>query len=564
MERSRCERLSTLRPRITRCARVTRCWRQLLFSLALFAGPPAFAAEWVYTVVDGDSLWNLSSRFLDTTLRYEALRKLNNIERPRHMRPGTRIRIPMRWVRSNLVQARVGDIHGSVELTRADGSRETLTTPGANIGLGDSLRTTANSSIAIGFADGSTVSLHQNSAMTFDHLSAHGDTGMVDSRLRLLEGRLDTRVTPAVGPGSRFEIQTPSAISAVRGTAYRAASTHDGETSNVEVIEGRVAVSGGDRSRLIREGFGTRVVRGKPPTVPRRLLPAPRVTPPAQPIRVADALLQWPPVPGAVRYRVEIGAGAALDVLTTERVIDRPRLRIPDLPDGSYAVRVRAIDDSGLEGHDARITLTLDTHPRPPVPLQPIDAHTLRDAAAELVWTASADATRYRLEIAHDSAFNDLAQTVDAITATRYTASQATQPGTYYWRITSVAADGELGPPSDARSWQVKAIPEAVEAELQGDADGLVATWRTAGADVRYEVQLANDDGFGDLEIDRLTDEARLSIEPMPGQVRYLRIRIVESDGYRGPWGAVQRIDPPPDPFAWIVPTLGALGLLLL
>lgn len=564
MERSRCDLSFAWEAPTRPGARPAAVGPSVLLWLALIISAPAGATDWVYTVVDGDNLWNLSTRFLDTTLRYEDLRRLNNIEQPRRMQPGTRIRIPMRWVRSNVAQAQISDIQGSAELTRTDGSRKTLTAPGAMIGLGDSLRTGAGSSVAVRFADGSTVSLYQDSAMTFDHLSAHGDTGMVDSRLRLLEGRLDTRVTPAVGPGSRFEIQTPSAISAVRGTAYRAASTRGGETSNIEVVEGRVAVTGGNRSRLVSEGFGTRVARGGPPAAPRRLLPAPRVMPPDQPIRATDALLQWEAVRGAVRYRIEFGTGASVDVLTTERVVDRPQVRIPDLPDGSYAVRLRAIDDSGLEGRDARVSIELDTYPRPPVLLQPIEGHTLREAAAELVWTASADAVSYRLEIARDSAFNDRMQTLDAITATRYSADQATAPGIYHWRVTSLAADGELGPPGDARSWLVKAIPDAIKTELQTNDSGLVATWHTAGSDVRYQVQLAHDDRFGDLAIDDLFDEARLAIEPTPGQVRYLRVRIVENDGYRGPWSAVQRIDPPPDPFAWLVPALGVLGLLLL
>jgi len=46
--------------------------------------------------------------------------------------------------------------------------------------------------------------------------------------------------------------------------------------------------------------------------------------------------------------------------------------------------------------------------------------------------------------------------------------------------------------------------------------------------------------------------------------VRYLRVRSIEPDGYLGPWGTVQRIDPPPDPTAWMVPILGVLGIILL
>jgi hypothetical protein len=75
---------------------------------------------------------------------------------------------------------------------------------------------------------------------------------------------------------------------------------------------------------------------------------------------------------------------------------------------------------------------------------------------------------------------------------------------------------------------------------------------------------MALDDKFRDLQFDRTVTEPSVAFEPTPGQVRYLRVRAIEADGYRGPWGAVQLIDPPEDPTVWIVPALGILGILLL
>lgn len=51
--------------------------------------------------------------------------------------------------------------------------------------------------VAIQFADTSILTLHKQSRVSFDHLSVHGTTGMVDSHVRLIEGRMDTKVTPA-------------------------------------------------------------------------------------------------------------------------------------------------------------------------------------------------------------------------------------------------------------------------------------------------------------------------------------------------------------------------------
>jgi hypothetical protein len=530
----------------------------------LWLALPATASNWVYTVVEGDNLWDFSTRHLDSTLRYEPLRRLNNIEFPKRMRPGTRIRVPMKWIRSNPVEARVAALKGEVTLLRAGDGDPLTVQPETPIGLGDTIRTAANSSVAIRFADESVVTLHQNSRMHFDHLSAHGKTGMVDSRLRLIEGRLDTRVTPAVGPGSRFEIQTPSAISAVRGTEYRAAVAAEGSRSNIEVIEGRVTVSGADKARLVRGGFGTQITIDEPPSKPKPLLPPPRLEPIPERIRELNWALRWQAVDGASAYRVEIGVGDSLDVLAWEQRVDRPRLPLPDLADGDYRVRVRAIDADGLEGRDRIVQLTLDTHPRPPVPLQPAAGKVLRGEAAELRWSASADAASYLLEISADSAFEMPVARHERLSDSRFDSGLISEPGTYYWRISSIADDGEIGPASDVRHWVLKAKPEKVEATLSGGEDGLVASWRAAREPVKYQVQLAFDSDFGDLEFDRLTTEPRVEITPVQGQVRYLRVRIVEEDGYLGPWGTVQRIDPVEDPTAWYVPVLGVLGILLL
>ena len=37
-----------------------------------------------------------------------------------------------------------------------------------------------------------------------------------------------------------------------------------------------------------------------------------------------------------------------------------------------------------------------------------------------------------------------------------------------------------------------------------------------------------------------------------------------ENDGYQGPWGAFQRIDPVEDKSIWLIPLLGLLGLILI
>ena len=197
--------------RLSLTSSMTHLRAHILAVLLIFTLSPATGAEWIYTVVDGDNLWDFSEKYLDSVLRFEKLRKLNNIKNPKRLQPGSWLRVPMKWIRSNAVPARLADLEGQVQLTRADGSQVSSIKAGTLINLGDNLRTGPKSSAAILFADGSALTLHSHGEMSFDHLNAHGETGMVDSRLRLIQGRLQTKVRPSAGPGSRFEIYTPSA-----------------------------------------------------------------------------------------------------------------------------------------------------------------------------------------------------------------------------------------------------------------------------------------------------------------------------------------------------------------
>ena len=536
-----------------------------LLLLGLLLPLQAGAQHWIYTVVEGDNLWDLSEKHLDRVTRFEQLRKLNNIENPKRLQPGSRIRVPLAWIRSNPVPAELVELQGAAQLQRAGEGESQAAMPGAKLYLGDTLRTAPDSTAAVRFADASILTLHEASLVRFDHLSAYGSTGMVDSRLKLLEGRMDTQVTPAAGPGSRFEIATPSAISAVRGTEYRAAVAEDAQASNIEVLKGKVAVSGAARSTLVKAGFGTRVAQGEPPLPPRKLLDPPQLKPVPGRIRQLNWPLAWEDLPGALRYRVEIAAREDFNTLLWQQLSEFNRVALPDLPDGPYFARIRGIDDLGLEGRNRVQPLLIDVRPQPPVALKPADRQVLRGQTPELQWTASADAARYRLEIASDADFQQLLFDQDDLSGTRFDTDALAEPGSYHWRLTSIAADGEHGPLGEPRSYQIKPIPEKVDTELQAADDGaLVASWRAGAPGQTYQVQMAYDPKFSDLEFDKSIEEPRLAFEPVSGQVRYLRVRAVEPDGYQGPWGAAQRVDPLPDDSVWAIPILGLLGFLLL
>lgn len=85
--------------------------------------------------------------------------------------------------------------------------------------------------------------------------------------LELLFGRIRAYITKRTGGAPPFELGTPSAVVAVRGTRFDVIVNHHGITE-VDVFRGLVEVAGvgiTGKSVLVRPGYSTRVAMGQPP-----------------------------------------------------------------------------------------------------------------------------------------------------------------------------------------------------------------------------------------------------------------------------------------------------------
>jgi predicted phage tail protein len=273
--------------------------------------------------------------------------------------------------------------------------------------------------------------------------------------------------------------------------------------------------------------------------------------------------LSWEPVSGAARYHTEVSTQADFSLILWERYSDGARTPLPDLADGSYYVRVRAIDDLGIEGLDRQQQIELDARPQPPVPLAPRDDGVTRSPTPQLSWSDSSEAKSYRLQLASDPTFSQLQLERNQLTSTSLQ-TPALPLGKYHWRLASISPSGEQGPYGPSRSFEIKPEPAKPEPSIAGDKEKVVASWQPGVEGQTYQVQVAEDAKFMTLLNDESIAEPQLELPQVKGKLRYLRVRIVEPDGYRGPWGAVQKIDPLPDRGWAIVLITGLLGILLL
>lgn len=63
----------------------------------------------------GDNPWSLTERYLAGIKYWPRIQTLNRIADPEHMPPGTRLRIPVEWLRRVDAIAKVTTVHGTAD-----------------------------------------------------------------------------------------------------------------------------------------------------------------------------------------------------------------------------------------------------------------------------------------------------------------------------------------------------------------------------------------------------------------------------------------------------------------
>jgi len=525
--------------------------------------PSAVAQEWIYSVVKGDTLSEFSEKHLYKTSYWKQLQKINNIADPKRIPENTKLRIPIQWIKSQPASAEVINVEGDVIAHAKDSQSPQKVSTGQQLNLGDHLETYSQSSVLIRFADGSEILVLQNSKIDFNHMTQYGETGMVDSRIRLLSGDIESHAETQKGNAARFEIHTPAAISAVRGTHFRTSYTAQDTQAHVEVLEGGVAVKGAKTTRLVRAGYGTQVVKNKAPLTPKKLLPAPELLAYPTPIETIGSQIRWKNTAGATSYRFTIAGSSEFGTVLWDSDSARNAISLPDLPDDTYSIQLRAVDKYGIEGLVREQTITLNAHPQPPFPVAPNNDATIRGDAPVLEWTQSSEAVSYRLQVASDTQFTNIVVDRSALSNHRYTATELTPTHTYYWRVASISNSGEQGPFGTSRNVNVKPVPATPVTSLEQNEREIKLSWAVGLPDESYQIQIASDSAFTSIITDTTATEPEITLE-RPEGYRYVRVRSLAEDGFAGAWGATQELTPPPNEnWPYIFGTFVATILLL-
>lgn len=546
--------------RILATAHRARIFVSFFLALGLLIPIAARSQEWLYTVRPGDNLWNLTTDYLTRMDYLPKLQAMNRVADPEYLPPGMKLRIPIAWLKRLPATAQVLNVQGQVRAVILDTNRTVSVESGLFLRNGDIVRTGPDSNVTLEFGDGSRLLLQADSELSMETLRAYGQTTIVDTRLRLRQGRVESQVTPRAKSGPRYEIWTPAATSAVRGTRYRVGMDPATAIARAEVLEGAVSFQGRRKTRTVSKGFGALAEIGKPPLPPVPLLAPPDTASLPPVVTRVPIQLGFPALKGAAAYRAQIAPDDRFETLLFDGASPSPAVRGPDLPDGDYVLRVRGVDARGLEGRDAYHAFRLHARPEPPFLIRPPHQGAVLEQSLVFEWAEPENAKTYRFQLAADEGFAAPLIDVADYAKSSLKPDRPLEPRHYYWRVAVRDSAGREGPFGDPQSFRLQPTPQLQPPEVTAEA--MTFRWSAGLPGQQYEFQLAKDIHFEEIVISTRVTEPQLTISRPESGFHYLRMRSIDADGYVGPYGPVQRIDVPPASY-WSYGTVIFLTLVL-
>ena len=513
----------------------------LLATFSLGAWECARGEDVRIVVAEGDNLATLSEKYLDEPADWLSVARANDLKDPHLIFPGQELVIPAHLLKGLPAMGTATFVKGDVRImTTLEDGWEPLAS-GREIPPGSRIRTGADGSLEITFEDGSACFVKSGASLRISKARKRGGDHYV--RDLLLEvGKIITRLQRAVGSGSRFNIRTPSATAAARGTEFRV-SADDRKDTRIEVLEGTVAAANRGREVTLQEGEGTLIRRGGAPMQPLRLLEPPAPDSVQTTYNKLPLEFRFHPVSGAAGFRVMLSVGAELrDIVREVRIEPGGTARMTDLEDGRYLLFAQTVDTLGLEGPPSDpLPVEVRTSPVPPFIQYPMEGAEHKATAVVFKWLNVEDAESYHLQVSHAPDFVEQAEEQDGIRGVEFK-TEKLSPGKYHFRIRSTAADGYRGAWADTQSFTILPPPPVPPAEPpRSDRKHIYMRWQDLGEGMTYHFQMARDREFQQLVHDTVVEQPEITVDkPRRSGTYYVRVSGIASDGYEGRFSAPQ------------------------
>jgi hypothetical protein len=358
----------------------------------------------------------------------------------------------------------------------------------------------------------------------------------------LENGEAEIKADPNKRKGTHFVIETPAAFATTRGTIYRVRA--EPNRTRAEVTQGKIDVTNNKGNIRVPQRFGVITEKDKTPSKLKPLLSAPIIKP-LETVRYLPARLEWPVHKNASAYRAQISDNPEFSRLVYDYTGPIAKLNIPvDFADGQYWLRIRGIDQDGLQGLETLEAFSIDARPFPPVIQKPLPNKPAYTGEVAFQWTQPESVVEYIFELSKDESF---ASSIASINSTETEIAQSIQePGQYYWRVTSIDENGKTGPVGFTNKLEVKPTPKTPElAAPEATEEHLNFAWQADPTSAKYQVQLALDMSFEEMVEEVYSDQAFASVPRPEVGTYYFRVRGIDADNYPGGWSAVQKLDVP-------------------
>ncbi len=315
--------------------------------LALATAAPGYASDNEapvhYTVRKGDSLIRLAERYLRSARLYKIVQRQNRIADPTAIPVGKVLLIPRDLLKFNPANAKLISVRGQVLAGAASASVGQILQEGATVSTGPS------SFATMLLDDGSRVSLPSNSDVRIARLRSYVLGGSLDYDFDIAKGGARSSVARHKSKDDRYQIRTPKAVSAVRGTDFQSRFDVDSGRDFAEVVEGALSVDVAGANRPLPAGNGLAIDISGGVTAEALLAP-PELREPGK-TQADKAVTFQSEKPVGTRYT--IGADSSFIEQVADIITANGAASIADVPNGSFFVRARSISSSGIQGMPA-------------------------------------------------------------------------------------------------------------------------------------------------------------------------------------------------------------------
>lgn len=535
----------------------------LLFTANCFAGTDKKSMV-EFTVVKQDRLISICEKYLFEPEKWQQIAKINKLKNPDLILAGQKLYFPAEMLKGVIASGTAEFVKGDVEIMDSSKTWQPVYT-NDRINAGNALKTGKNSELTVRFADGTSFSMRENSEL-FVERSVEGPLHLL-RKLSLSGGKVINRIRQATGRASRYEVETPSALAAVRGTSYRV--SHDAEkVTRIESLEHDIAIQTTNDNLLLTEGSG--VVIG---TDKSRIEQPVKLLAPPEPVQLEPVYgdqvsnIFFAGQPEALQYQIALTTDeSGLHPVKSETIPTDQPFQFEGLADGKYWLFASAINKIGLEGQPSQPhSITVRRKPVPPALLQNVDNETLPEMSIPLQWHHVIGADSYQVELASNDDLNGKILVAETTGQTSMTLAPLDE-GSYRLRLRSLAADGYQGDWSDAQTFTV-AKQQAPSLALTSDSGQTHLQWSPLANAAAYHLQIAADDTFNKLYVDKIVSDSKITLkDELPAGRHAVRIAGQDAAGVQGGFSQASYIDVEQSLFSTLgtFGTIGGLALLLL